>query len=265
MDGGGVDRGPAAEAAILRSLLDNLDVVVWAVDSEGYMRFHDGRAARSEGDLTGKNVHDLYTPEVNVWLNRALQGEAHRKITEPTPGHFWESWYTPVKDENGVVTGVIGMSIDVSEAQKAQRELSQKLEVIERQQDVIRNLETPVLEVWEGVIALPLVGIIDSSRAARVMNDLLSAVSRTNARFVLLDLTGVDVVDTATANYLIGMVRAIGLLGACGVVTGIRPNVAQTIVSIGMDLSSLKTLGTLRQGLSYCIRQMATQKKEPAF
>ncbi|MRG95089.1 STAS domain-containing protein [Polyangium spumosum] len=265
MDGGGVDRGPAAEATILRSLLDNLDVVVWAVDPKGNFTFHDGKAAQAQADITGKCAFDLYPEEANVWLRRALQGEKHRKVTEPSPGVFWESWYTPVIGEGGEVTGVIGMSIDVSEAQRAQRDLAQKVDLIERQEDVIRNLETPVLEVWEGVIALPLVGILDSSRAARVMNDLLASVSRTGARYVLLDLTGVDVVDTATANYLIGMVRALGLLGASGVVTGIRPNVAQTIISIGMDLSSLKTLGTLRQGLSYCIRQMAAQKKAPAF
>jgi rsbT co-antagonist protein RsbR len=265
MDGGGVDRAPAAEAAILRSLLDNLDIAVWAVDTEGYMTYHDGKAAQNEANLTGKNMFETFPEQISVWLRRALEGEPQRRITETAPGHFWENWYTPLRGEDGEVKGVIGMSIDVTETQKAQRDLAQKVEVIERQQEVIRNLETPVLEVWEGVIALPLVGIIDSSRAARVMNDLLSSVSRTGARFVLLDLTGVDVVDTATANYLIGMVRALGLLGANGVVTGIRPNVAQTIISIGMDLSSLKTLGTLRQGLSYCIRQMAAQKKEPTF
>lgn len=259
-----MDGGPGVDTSILQALLENLDIAVWAVDTKGIVTFQDGKGLR-EGtapSTLGLNVFELYPEEVNTGLRQALRGTPARMIAELVPGQFWESWYVPKRDAVGAISGVIGMTVDVTEAQRAQREVAAKLEVIERQQEVIRNLETPILDVWEGVVALPLVGVIDSSRAARVTEDLLDAVSRTRARFALLDLTGIDIVDTATANHLINMTRAIGLLGATGVITGIRPNVAQTIISIGMDLSSLKTLGSLRQGLAYCIRQMAAKKDD---
>jgi len=111
--------------------------------------------------------------------------------------------------------------------------------------------------VWDGVLTLPMIGIVDSGRAARVMDDLLSSVTRHRAKYAILDVTGVDVVDTATANHLISMVRAVRLLGAEGILTGIRPSVAQTVVSLGVDLSSILTLSTLRDGLAMAIRHMA--------
>ncbi|HSO00684.1 MAG TPA: STAS domain-containing protein, partial [Candidatus Nanopelagicales bacterium] len=136
--------------------------------------------------------------------------------------------------------------------------------IIERQQEVIRNLETPILQVWDRVLTLPMIGVVDSRRAARVMDDLLAAVVRGRARFALLDLTGVDIVDTSTANHLIGMIRAVRLLGAEGIITGIRPDVAQTIVSLGVDLSSIVTVATLRDGLSLAIKRMSREKARPA-
>jgi rsbT co-antagonist protein RsbR len=97
------------------------------------------------------------------------------------------------------------------------------------------------------------------------MDDLLAAVSRTSARFAILDLTGVEVVDTATAYRLMGMIRAIRLLGAEGVLTGIRPTVAQTVVSLGVDLSGISTLASLRHGLAFCIRRLENAERKTAM
>jgi len=258
-----MEAGAAEGEFVLKALFENLDVAVWSIDATGKLEYQEGKVTKSEAAAAiGQNVFDVYPPDVVVGVRRALEGNRSRMVVELAPGEFWDSWYLPVHDEAGAVRGVIGMSVDISEAYRAQREVAAKLEVIERQQEVIRTLETPILEVWEGVVALPLVGVIDSSRAARVMSDLLATVVRTRAQFALMDLTGIDIVDTATANYLMNMVRAIGLLGASGVITGIRPNVAQTIISLGMDLSSMKTLGTLRQGLAYCIQQMAARGRD---
>jgi rsbT co-antagonist protein RsbR len=139
------------------------------------------------------------------------------------------------------------------------QEMQNKLDLIERQQEVIRNLETPIMELWERVVTLPMVGVVDSARAARVMDDLLAAVSRLGARFAILDLTGVDTVDTATAAHLLGLISALRLLGTEGIITGIRPTVAQTVVSLGLDLSRVVTCANLREGLRLCIRRMQAQ------
>ena len=94
-----------------------------------------------------------------------------------------------------------------------------------------------------------------SSVAAEVTTNLLTEVNRRRARFALLDLTGVEVIDTGTAAHLLSMVRGIRLLGAEGVLTGIRPVIAQTMVSLGIDIAGITTLATLREGIFYCMRR----------
>jgi len=154
------------------------------------------------------------------------------------------------------VRSVIGLSIDVTEQKRAEAELRARIEVIERQRQVIRELSVPIIQVWDRVLALPLTGVFDSGRAAEVMEELLERVCATQSRMVILDLTGVDVLDTATANRLISLVRALGLLGCTGIVTGIRPGVAQTIVDLGVELEQIRTFALLRDGLRFCMRTL---------
>ena len=167
-----------------------------------------------------------------------------------------------MRNAQGDVTSVIGLSLDTTEARRVERELRDQLDVVSRQRQVIQDLSTPILQIWDGVLALPMIGVIDSMRTAEVMDSLLAAVVRDRARFALLDLTGVEAVDTKTASYLIDLVRAIRLLGAEGVITGIRPSVAQTIVLLGVELNEITTLGNLRAGLRHCIVQMRRQELE---
>ncbi|XYI01102.1 STAS domain-containing protein [Sorangium sp. So ce1128] len=102
-----------------------------------------------------------------------------------------------------------------------------------------------------------MVGVVDSLRISEVMDNLLSAIVNKDARFAILDLTGVEAVDTRTAGDLIEMIKAIRLLGAEGIITGIRSNVAQTMIALGLDLSGVTTVGNLRAGLKLCMRRMA--------
>jgi PAS domain S-box-containing protein len=140
------------------------------------------------------------------------------------------------------------------------RHLASQLALVQRQREVIRNLETPILQVWDKVLTVPMLGVVDSGRAARVMDDLLAAVTRDQARFAILDLTGVELVDTATAAHLLSLISAVRLLGAEGIITGIRPNVAHTVVSLGLDLSSIIAKANLREGLSFAIRCMSADE-----
>ncbi|WP_170319684.1 PAS domain-containing protein [Polyangium spumosum] len=250
-------------ARILKCLLDHLDIVVWEMDAQSTFTFHDGRGAESaglsRGALVGKKSREVYGDD--AFLSRALAGVAgHERSC--SHGVCWEHWAIPVTSD-GMVSGVIGMSLNVTEAHQAKLELEAKLAVIQRQQEVIFNLETPVIQVWDHVLTLPMVGVVDSKRAARVTDDLLAQVSRTQARFAILDLTGVDVVDTATAGHMLNIISAVRLLGAEGIITGIRPNVAQTMVSLGLDLSQVRTLATLRDGLSFAIRSLPEDRGSP--
>ena len=102
---------------------------------------------------------------------------------------------------------------------------------------------------------MPMMGPLDSEQATQMMERMLGEISRMRARYAILDLTGVDEVGTETAAYLVSLVRAIRLLGAKAIVTGVRPSVAKTLVSLDADLSSIPMRSNLRSGLQYCMHQ----------
>ncbi|WP_437290146.1 STAS domain-containing protein [Sorangium sp. So ce406] len=245
---------------LLRTILDNLPVAVCRYDREGIFRFHDGKGLEvsgiKPGEHLGKSVYELYAgaPGAVEAIKQALVGKATHTVTE-AHGLTWETWFVPVR-YNGE-PGAVTITMDATAARQREQELRNKLELIEKQQRVIRDLSTPIIEVWDKVLTLPMVGVVDSLRISEVMDNLLNAVVNKDARFAILDLTGVDAVDTRTAGYLIEMINAIRLLGAEGIITGIRSNVAQTMIALGLDLSGVTTVGNLRAGLKLCMRRMA--------
>ena len=134
------------------------------------------------------------------------------------------------------------------------RELETKLVTIERQAAAIRELSTPVMEIWDDVLVLPIVGVVDTKRSMEIMDNLLQRIVETQSRCVIIDVTGVEVVDTKTADYLLKVVRASNLLGTRCVLTGLSPAIAQTLVEIGADLTEVRTLRNLKAGLKDCLR-----------
>jgi anti-anti-sigma factor len=120
----------------------------------------------------------------------------------------------------------------------------------------IQEMSTPVMPVHEGVLVMPLIGMIDTSRARQVRSALLAAIEQHGAEVVILDITGVPVVDTAVAQALVGTAMAANLLGAESVLVGITPSVAETLVSLGVDLSTLTTRSDLQGGLDYALGRL---------
>jgi rsbT co-antagonist protein RsbR len=121
--------------------------------------------------------------------------------------------------------------------------------VIRQQQDAIRELSTPVLPVRERLIILPIIGVLDSERARQLTDQLLRGVRTHRAKVVVMDITGVADVDETVANHLVRTVDASGLMGARVIITGLSPEIAQTLVTIGVDLSKMNTIGDLQGGL----------------
>jgi len=150
---------------------------------------------------------------------------------------------------------------EVEERSAAERDLRDKLDLIARQEEAIRALSTPIIEVWDGVLTLPLFGVVDSQRAGEMMERLLDAITQKAATYAIIDLTGVDIVDTTTADHIGKLVRAAELLGARCIITGIRPAVAQTMVQIGIDLTRIVTLASLREALRRCMRSSELGRK----
>jgi rsbT co-antagonist protein RsbR len=139
----------------------------------------------------------------------------------------------------------------------ANRELEGKLETIEMQQAAIRDLSTPIIEVWGGVLCLPVVGIVDSQRSAEMTETLLETIVAKQARLAIVDITGIDVMDTKTADHFIKMAKAVRLLGAECIISGINPGIAQTLTHIGVDLTGVRTMRNLRDALQLHLRETA--------
>lgn len=145
------------------------------------------------------------------------------------------------------------LKLENAERTRTERELRDKLSLIQAQELTLRVLSAPILQVWRDVIAVPVVGALDEQTALDLRERLLHAVEVNESRHVILDLTAVDVVDTSTAARLIRIVRSVELLGASVIVTGIRSAVAETMVSLGLDLGELTMLRNLQEGLRACM------------
>lgn len=133
-------------------------------------------------------------------------------------------------------------------------------ETIKRQQEELLELSTPVVKLWDGILALPIIGTLDSARTQIVMESLLQAIVQTNSRVAIIDITGVPTVDTVVAQHLLKTVTAARLMGADCIISGVRPQIAQTIVHLGINLQDVTTKATLaaafkialeRAGLSF--------------
>lgn len=128
-------------------------------------------------------------------------------------------------------------------------------EVIARQQHELLELSTPVVRLWDNILALPLIGTLDSSRTQIVMQNLLEAIVSTRSDIAIIDITGVPAVDTLVAQHLLKTVAAARLMGADCIISGIRPQIAQTIIHLGVDLSEVTTKATLADAFTMALRR----------
>lgn len=129
-------------------------------------------------------------------------------------------------------------------------------DVINRQQQELLELSTPVVKLWDGVLALPMIGTLDSSRTQIVMESLLQRIVDEGSELAIIDITGVPTVDTLVAQHLLKTVTAIRLMGADAIISGVRPQIAQTIVHLGVDLQGVTTKATLADALSLALKRI---------
>lgn len=137
-------------------------------------------------------------------------------------------------------------------------------EVINRQTDEISEISTPVIKVWDGILALPIIGTLDSARTQVVMENLLEAIVETSSSIAILDISGVPAVDSLVAQHLMKTVAATRLMGAECVISGIRPEIAQTIVHLGIDLSNIITKASLAHALKFSFQTLKLEVRKQA-
>lgn len=157
-----------------------------------------------------------------------------------------------LKNDAGNPTGMWTIVRDITERKRSQ-------EIIQQQARDILEISTPVVQLWEGVLALPLIGTFDSQRTQQITERLLNRIVETNSPFAIIDLTGVPTVDTQTGRHLIDTISAVRLLGTQTLLTGIRPEIAQTLVHLGIDLTDIVTRTTLASGLRYALESINPQ------
>lgn len=165
-------------------------------------------------------------------LARALFTQYHGDLTK----------LNKILDAYEPAANLIAITVAVGFVQERER-------IIREQQEAIRELSTPVLQVRDQLLILPIIGLIDPQRARQLTEQLLHGIRNNRAKVVVIDITGVPVMDTNVANHLVQTVEAARLLGAMVIVTGLSPEIAQTLVTIGVDLSKMYTVGDLQGGI----------------
>lgn len=209
----------------------------------------------------------------DISRTRALQGFSAREtamfifsIKQPLFTAIRESLgkdSNAMADEMWLTTEIVdGLGLYTTETYLKTRE-----ETIRRQQEEMLELSTPVVKLWEGVLALPLIGTLDSARTQVVMESLLEGIVQTNSKVAIIDITGVPTVDTIVAQHLLKTVTAARLMGADCIISGVRPQIAQTIVHLGINLLDITTKATLADAFSVALQRsgfkfVRPQKKE---
>jgi rsbT co-antagonist protein RsbR len=265
-----------SEQRLLR-FLDALPVGVFVVEPDGRPFYANRSAIEILGkgimpDATSGQLAEVYRafvagtdqlyPTERMPLVRALSGETSSvddmEIERPDGRILIEIHGAPIRNAEGrIMYGMVSFT-DITlrrRAEEAIRERALQQEVIEAQQAALRELSTPLMPIAEGVVVMPIIGMIDSRRAQQIMETLLEGIAAHSADIAILDITGVRVVDTQVAGALIRAAQAARMLGARVVLSGISAEVAQTLVHIGAEMQDMIALRSLQQGIAYALAQ----------
>jgi rsbT co-antagonist protein RsbR len=214
---------------------------------------------------TGTDIQEEPWRATREFLERLSRSRAQQGFTSNETATFVLSLKRPLFDRVraatkdatsiGDATWAITELIDALALHTVETFQKSREDVITRQQEDLLELSTPVVKLWDGVLALPMIGTLDSARTQVVMESLLQRIVETGSEIAIIDITGVPTVDTLVAQHLLKTITAIRLMGADCIISGIRPQIAQTIVHLGIDLESVTTKATLADALSLAFKR----------
>lgn len=243
---------------LMRMLIESVsDYAIILLDTEGRVTAWNPAAERLKGyrseEILGKHFSIFYPPEdiksgktVREIEMAAREGrfEDEGWRVRKNGSRFWANVIiTALRDEQGTLRGFGKVTRDLSDRKKAEEQIKRQA------QEILEMATVPVVQVWEGILLVPLIGTLDSTRTQQLMERLLERLTQSASPVALLDITGVPTIDTQTAQHLVETIKAVRYVGAEVVLTGVRPVIAQTLVHLGIDLSHVITRSSLTAGL----------------
>lgn len=268
-------RGMKEEQQLLREVIDSSTALIFVKDTEGRYLLGNRRFCKviraSNAELLGRNDRDFLplavADEVRNNDRLVMAKGAPIEIEEVVPNEHGElrtyiSLKFPIYNASGGITGICGVATDITDRRRIEQERdSLQRQIIDSQQAFLRELSTPLVPLAAGVLAMPLIGTIDTDRARQIIETLLNGIAEQRARLALLDITGVRTVDTHVASTLLHAARAAKLLGAEVILTGINAEVASALVKLGIGLGDIVTRSTLESGIAYAYGVMDVKRR----
>jgi len=259
-----------ADSGIQEQILEQIPTPVMAVNTDLEIIYMNaagrGFLGKSWEAIRGYHCYELFgskhcqTPECR--MRQAIENKESRSGRNEIPMEdrtvYIEYYAVPLKDNKKNIVGGLEFILDITEKVRDEKRL-------EEQSRTIREISTPAIELWDRVLVLPVLGVIDSMRAQQMTDTMLNKIKETSSRVIILDIQGVAAVDTAVANHLIKITKATRLMGCQCIISGISPAVANAIVQLGIDMGDVKTNSTLREALvdSFTMLNLEVTKVKP--
>ncbi len=255
------------ELRVFKTIIDNSPDGIGVTDAAGKITYANPAHRRMFGygeEIIGMDMAVTLAPEAHVIMEQAMQvimtegswiGESLNQRKDGTLFPVDAAIFA-LSDDQQQLQGLAGIIRDISDRKQSEQErIDLQERIINAQRDALREISTPIIPIARDVVIMPLIGAIDSQRAQMVMETLIEGVARHQANIAILDITGVSIVDTQVANALIIAAHAVRLLGAQVILTGIQPQIAQTLVHLGVDLNGIITRGSLQNGITDALEQ----------
>jgi methyl-accepting chemotaxis protein len=199
------------------------------------------------------------SPEYKKFWEKLNRGEfdsgEYKRIGKNGKEAYIQASYNPILDLSGKPVEILKIATDVTEQKRLEEEKT-------KQAALIMEMSTPVMRLWDNILLLPIVGLVDSKRVQLIMETVLQRIVDYETKVIILDIQGVPSVDSAVANHLIKVTKATRLMGCTCIVTGISPEISQALVNLGLELTDILTQATLKDGVSTSLEKMGLQLKE---
>jgi rsbT co-antagonist protein RsbR len=264
----GQERESETRQEMLQLLVENIkDCAITILDPKGHVTTWSPAAERLKGyradEIIGKHFSAFYTQE------DISGGKCERELeVAAREGRFEDEGWRVRKDgsrfwANVIITALRDRQNSLRGFGKVTRDLTERKQsedrVRQQAKEILEMATVPIVQVWEGIILVPLIGMLDSARTQQLMERLLLRLTETASPVALIDITGVPAIDTQTAQHLIETIKAVRYVGAEVVLTGVRPAIAQTLVHLGIDLSNVATRSSLTAGLRVALGMLNLQ------